>query len=293
MTAPDRLDVDLGHLRLHALTWGDPSAPLAICLHGFPDSAWTWRHLGPALAEVGYRVVAPFTRGYSPSEVPADGDYHVAALAYDALELHRALDGDDRAVLIGHDWGAMTVHAIAARADHPFRRLIALAVPPIAAIRERSVGARLRLLPGQLGKSWYIGFNQIPVLPERVLGRMIPMLWRRWGPAPDAADVDNALAALPSTAHRTAALGYYRAPLRARVAPRYADDSTAWLRLPISPMMYLHGAADGCMHSGFVKGLAEVLPAGSVVTQIHGAGHFLQLDAPDVVGQHVLEYLEG
>ncbi|MEE3853363.1 alpha/beta fold hydrolase [Gordonia sp. LSe1-13] len=137
MTAPERIDVDLGHIRLHALCWGDPEGPLAICLHGFPDSAWTWRYLGPVLAEAGYRVVAPFTRGYAPSDIPDDGDFHVAALAYDALALHHALGGDGRAVLIGHDWGAMTVNAIAARTDDRFRRLVALAVPPIAVIRRQ------------------------------------------------------------------------------------------------------------------------------------------------------------
>ena len=51
------------------------SGPLALCLHGFPDSAWTWRHLLPALADAGFRAVAPFLRGYAPTAVPADGRY--------------------------------------------------------------------------------------------------------------------------------------------------------------------------------------------------------------------------
>ncbi|MXP21850.1 alpha/beta fold hydrolase [Gordonia sp. HNM0687] len=293
MTAPARIDVDLGHLRLHALTWGDPAAPLAICLHGFPDSAWTWRHLGPTLVAAGYRVVAPFTRGYAPSDVPADGDYHVAALAYDALALHRALDGDDRAVLIGHDWGAMTVHAIATRTDHPFRHLIALAVPPIAAVRDLSIRSRVRLLPSQVAKSWYIVVNQLPVLPERTLDRLIPLLWRRWGPTPATEDVDNALATIPTMAHRCAILNYYRAPVRSRVNERYADDSTAWLRRPLTPITYLHGDADRCLHPGFVDGLPEVLPAGSTVVRVASAGHFLQLDQPEVVGRHIVAALDA
>lgn len=167
MTAPGRIDVDLGHIRLHALTWGEEPAPLALCLHGFPDSAWTWRHLGPVLAEAGYRVVAPFTRGYAPSAIPADGDYHVAALVDDALAVHRALGGGDDAVLIGHDWGALTVHGIASRADNPFRRVVAMAVPPIAAMRQAgtSVRTQLRLLLRQMVMSWYMAFNQVPVHP--------------------------------------------------------------------------------------------------------------------------------
>ena len=95
----DQLTTELDQLRMASLTWGpisDPSAPLAVLLHGFPDTAHTWRHLGPELAAVGYRVVAPFTRGYGPDGIPADRSYHVPALMSDVLELHAALDGDAR-----------------------------------------------------------------------------------------------------------------------------------------------------------------------------------------------------
>ena len=72
------------------------SGPLALCLHGFPDTAHTWRHLAPRLAAAGYRAVAPFTRGYAPTAVPADGLYQTGALAADANALHDALGGDGR-----------------------------------------------------------------------------------------------------------------------------------------------------------------------------------------------------
>src|SRR5437879_3152644 len=85
--------------------------PLALCLHGFPDSAWTWRHLLPALADAGFHAVAPFMRGYAPTQVPPDGKYYPAALGYDACGLHEALGGSADAVLIGHDWGAAGVYA--------------------------------------------------------------------------------------------------------------------------------------------------------------------------------------
>ena len=80
------------------------SGPLALCLHGFPDTAHTWRHLLPALAGAGFRSVAPFMRGYAPTSVPPDGRYQTGALALDANALHDALGGDDAAVIIGHDW---------------------------------------------------------------------------------------------------------------------------------------------------------------------------------------------
>src|SRR5215469_7065010 len=72
---------------------GPAEAPLALCLHGFPDSAWTWQHLLPVLAEAGFHAVAPFLRGYAPTEVPADGDYRLSTLAADAVALHEILGG--------------------------------------------------------------------------------------------------------------------------------------------------------------------------------------------------------
>ena len=67
--------------------------PLALCVHGFPDTAHSWRHLLPALADAGYHAVAPFQRGYAPTAVPTDGLYQTAALSTDANALHEALGG--------------------------------------------------------------------------------------------------------------------------------------------------------------------------------------------------------
>src|SRR5690606_16798989 len=119
--------VEANGLRFAYLAAGAPGAPLALCLHGFPDSAWTWRHLLPALAAAGFRAVAPWMRGYAPTEVPADGHYQTAVLGLDACALHEALGGGDDAVLVGHDWGALAGYAAAHHAGTPWRRLVALA----------------------------------------------------------------------------------------------------------------------------------------------------------------------
>src|SRR6516164_11108734 len=108
------------------------SGPLALCLHGFPDTAWTWEHLLPALAGAGFHAVAPFMRGYAPTAVPADGAYQLGALVADAVALHEVLGGDGNAVLIGHDWGAEAAYGAAAHAPGRWRRLVTLAVPPAA-----------------------------------------------------------------------------------------------------------------------------------------------------------------
>ena len=78
--------------------------PLALFLHGFPDSAYTWRHLLPAVADAGFHAVAPFMRGYQPTSVPADGCFSLGALIADANAIHDALAADETAVLIGSDW---------------------------------------------------------------------------------------------------------------------------------------------------------------------------------------------
>src|SRR5919109_5249948 len=100
---PETLRVRAGDITFSALAWGPADGPLALCLHGFPDTARTWRHLLPRLAEAGFRAVAPWLRGYAPSGMPADGRFGTAALAEDANALHQALGGDERAVVVGHD----------------------------------------------------------------------------------------------------------------------------------------------------------------------------------------------
>lgn len=283
---------------LASLTWGDTDdvrRPLALLLHGFPDTAHTWRHLGPVLADAGYRVVAPFTRGYAPSGVPADGSYHVPALMDDALGLHRALGGDDRAVLVGHDWGAITANGIAASEANPFGAVVALAVPPFAAMNPRrdDLTRWLRILPRQAALSWYTLFNQLPLLPERGFERLVAHLWRRWSPGYDATtDLAHLAASLPDDARKAAALGYYRAQPRAWQLPaRYRPLARDWTGAPRVPLLYLQGADDGCLDARWATRIADRLPAGSRVAVVEDAGHFLQLERPAAVNALVLEFV--
>jgi pimeloyl-ACP methyl ester carboxylesterase len=90
MHAPEQLSVSASGLRFGALAWGDPDAPLALLVHGYPDTAWTWRHLGPYPAERGWRAVAPFTRGYGPTDLAPDDSYLIADQAADLLALSNA-----------------------------------------------------------------------------------------------------------------------------------------------------------------------------------------------------------
>lgn len=285
---PDRLTLRLPAVTLEALAWGPPDGRLVVALHGFPDTAHTWRHLGPFLAERGYRVVAPHTRGYAPSEVPPDGCFHVAALMADAAAIPEAVGADD-AVLVGHDWGAITAHALGAHERSPYERIVAMAVPPLTAMDQRSP----RVLARQARNSWYVGFHQLPFLPERFLPREVARLWRDWSPGYDASeDLPLVLAALERPENRRAAVGYYRA-IRApwRVPPAYADWKRTWSGTPVVPTLYLFGADDGCLEPAFADGLAAKLPPGSRVEEVADAGHFLQVEQPAKVNALAADFL--
>ncbi|MDQ4051203.1 MAG: alpha/beta hydrolase [Actinomycetota bacterium] len=284
----EQLFVDLPTHRAAALAWGPPDGRLVLALHGYPDTAWTWRHLGPDLAAHGYRVVAPFMRGYAPSGVPADRCFHPAALMADAVSLHRALGGQDQALLVGHDWGAIATNALGAHPDSPFERIVSMAVPPFPALGPGGP----RVLARQARMSWYVGFNQLPFVPERALPRMVAKLWRDWSPSYDGSDdVRLVLDALAEPANRSAALGYYRSMVRP-VPERYRTWKRTWTAMPAIPFLYLHGDEDGCMQVQLADQLRRHLPTGSRFEVIGGAGHFLQVEQPERVNALVREFLQ-
>jgi pimeloyl-ACP methyl ester carboxylesterase len=246
------------------------------------------------LAAQGYRVLAPFSRGYAPTAIPADGDYHMGALMYDAVALHRELGGDADAVLIGHDWGGMTASALAAHTDSPFAKVVTMGVPFIPGFGKRVAGRVLRRMPRQARLSWYIMYQQLPGISERTLGRVIPTLWRTW--CPPGYDATDDLArlwdALPDLDHRTAAVSYYRhqVPL-SKPAPVYRAWHDGWdTQLPRIPMLLMHGQLDGAIDVGLATVSAEALPTDSSHEVITGAGHFMQLDQPTTVARLISDY---
>jgi len=283
------LVLDLPQVTLSALAWGPEDGPLVLALHGFPDTAWTWRHLGPHLASLGWRVVAPNLRGYAPSGLPRDGSFHVGAIVADAVALHERLGGDDRAVLVGHDWGAIAGNALNGHEDSPFAKAVTLAVPPMQAM----AGLDLRLMARQARHSWYIAFNQLPWLPERAQERLVRKLWRDWSPGYDAReDLHHVLAAIADPAHRSAPFDYYRALARPWTVP---DSYRSWQStldaMPAHPLLYLHGADDGCLEVGYAEKAAAVLPDVAEVVVVPDAGHFLQLEQPVAVNELVAGFL--
>jgi len=268
------------------------SGKLALLLHGFPDTAQTWRHLMPMLAELGYRAVAPFTRGYAPSAVPSDGCYQTAMLARDANALHDVLGGDGDAVIVGHDWGAPSCYGAALDAPNRWRKVVGMAVPPTAAL-----GMAFVQSIDQIKKSWYMFFFQHG-LADLVVGAnnhaFIEMLWRDWSPNYDASDdLEFVKRSLADPKNLRAALGYYRATLGDGYRdPRLADlQNQMGSGVPTQPLLYLHGANDGCIGAEVVEAARKIAPANVEFAMVEKAGHFLQLEQPKIVNKLICDFL--
>ena len=292
MSTTDELDtgtVTAGGIDFTYLVCGE--GPLALCLHGYPDSAHTWRHLLPELAAAGYRAVAPFMRGYSPTSTAPDGRYQVGVLGVDANDLHEALGGDESAVLIGHDWGAMGAYSAATLAPDRWRRVVAASVLP------GPIAAQGFLSYDQLRLSWYMFFQLTPMSDFVVAAddyEFITRLWQDWSPGYDCADdVARFAACMDGPGRLEAALGYYRQTLQPELQdPALADAQNAAFSIPPQPLLYLHGADDGCMSAALAEGVDAVLTApGSRSVIVRDAGHFLQLEQPDVVNGEILRFL--
>ncbi|MFC9553833.1 alpha/beta fold hydrolase [Rhodococcus sp. NPDC056960] len=293
---PETITIRTPELTFGALTWGPNDGPLALLLHGFPDSAGTWRHLGPQLADRGWRVVAPYNRGYAPTEVPADDSYQLGGLIGDVTDLHDALGGDDRAVVVGHDWGAAIASGVAHRAPDRFAAVVLLAVPPLPAVRAVFWPPRPRNAPlifRQLPRSWYMAAAQIPGLPRRFGERLIRILWRLWAPGYDhRSDLTAALAAIPDADHRRAVFAYYRALWNPfyRIG-KYAEEQRSAFGRARVRTLYLHGATDTCGVVDLGARAGAVLPAGSRTHIVPATGHFLHLEDPDTVGALVTDFI--
>lgn len=291
MNATDarRITLKLGGDTFVAIDHGNPTDPLMLCVHGFPDHARSFDAVAPPLVARGFRVVAPWMRGYSPSTI--DGPFNMPTIARDIVAMADALSPNKPVVLIGHDWGAVAAYFALARAPDRFRHAVTLAVPhPLALVRN------LRHHPEQLRLSWYMAFFQMRGVSDLVVKRdkmaFIDRLWRDWSPGyvPSVdytRDLKRCLgASLP------APLGYYRAlvPLSptAAATQRAALLTTRAIRVPC---LYLHGAQDGCMKFEMSSEQERFFTGGFASHCLNDVGHFLHLEAPDLVADHISTFV--
>ena len=171
------LQVRANGIKFNLLEKGE--GPLFLCLHGFPDHPRSFRYQLNYFAAQGFRVVAPFMRGYSPTETALDQSFQSANLAQDVIGLIDVL-GHETAIVYGHDWGSAAAYGAAVLAPEKISQLIVAAVPYghgfAQALLEDADQQRL---------SWYMFFFQTP-LAEVAISlnhyQFIEKLWQDWSP---------------------------------------------------------------------------------------------------------------
>lgn len=261
---------------------------LALCLHGFPEHALSWRGQIPLLVELGYRVWAPNQRGYGhTTRPPAVEDYAIEHLMDDVAGLIDA-SGARSVTLIGHDWGAAVAWFFAMRRLRPLDRLVIMNVPHPAVFSRalrRSWRQRLR--------SWYMGFFQVPLLPEALLGRNGARAIARIFTStacnperftPDVLAVYREQAAAPGAL--TAMLNWYRAAARGGMVRQVKLGFP-----PIDvPTLMLWGEEDAALGKETTYGTHRYV-TDLRLHYIPGASHWVQQDAGERVNEELARFL--
>lgn len=282
LARPRTHDVAANGLRFTYREWGHPDAPLVLCLHGFPDSPATWDRLGPALARAGFRVVAPWMRGYSPTQAPATDDYGAKTLGEDALALMSAL-GAQRAVLIGHDWGAFAAMAAAVAAPERVRKLVTVAIPHPGAVS-----------PDFIFRAHHFLTLPLPGAVERLAANdyaEVEAIVRRWAPnwRPSSETLEEMKRAFRQPGGARAILGYYRA-LAAGALRGGEPEGLATRSIAVSTLA-VYGRADGAVDARYYEGTPAFFTKRYKQLALDGAGHFPQAEEPERFEQAVLNFL--
>jgi pimeloyl-ACP methyl ester carboxylesterase len=253
--------------------------PVVVFLHGFPDTPHSWQRIAAAIAGAGHRTVRPWLRGYHPDTVVAGRGYDALTIASDPVDLLDAL-GVDRAVLVGHDWGAAITYGAASVAPERFRAVVPIAIPHTS------------LLPRNLGTLWaarhFAGFKMpwAEAMTRRNDFAYIDTLYRRWAPNWTGPDRDDALRRVkecfrePSSL--TGALAYYRA-----LAPKAPRELTR----PTPVRALVVGGTDDIVPAELFAKTAERMGAGSESLVINRAGHWPHREGEDEFTATLLSFL--
>jgi epoxide hydrolase 4 len=271
--------VKVGNLSMHVVIEGDENAPPLVLLHGFPEFWYGWRNQIKELAKQ-YRVIVPDQRGYNLTDKTAP--YDVWTLTGDVHNLIRAL-GYERAVVIGHDWGGIVAWLFAAFYPEMVEKLVILNVPhPMAGF-----SAFRNLFFPQIARSWYIGFFQIPGVPEALLsaGNFAGMvnLMKEAANITDE-EVEYYRRAWMEPGAISAMIGWYRALAanRDRLEKAYTVVHT--------PTRLIWGTPDVALHKQLAEWSRSWCP-NLQIRYVENAGHFVQLTAPEIVNALILEFL--
>jgi len=273
---------EIGDVRLHYVEAGD--GPLIVLLHGFPEFWYGWRQQIAALAEAGFRVVAPDLRGYNVSSRPTTvAAYDTDPLAADVRGLIRER-GADSALLVGHDWGGTVAWATAMNYPEVVDRLVIL-----NAAHPRRLLEGLRT-PRQLRKSWYFFAFQPPALPERLVraGRWwyLRRFLRDAHPSVRTAqDIDRYVEAWSQPGAATGMLNYYRASVRK--SPRRAQ---AQIRTVQAPTLVIWGQRDRYLGPELAEPHSDDVPNLDRVERLPSASHWVHHDEPARVADLLVDF---
>jgi epoxide hydrolase 4 len=273
-------------VRLHYVAAG--RGPAVVLLHGFPDFWYGWRHQIPALADGGFRAVAPDLRGYNESDRPRGvASYSLTALVQDIGHLIREV-APEGVSLVGHDWGGVIAWRLAAQRPDLVRRLVILNAPHHAAFRRE-----LTRNPRQLLRSWYAILNQLPWLPELLLSAFDYDALRRvlrHGPAGtplmSAPELQQYIEVFSTEYALTAALNYYRAAARNMLRGENPPPTTA------PPTLVIWGEQDPYLDKRLLDGLDGWVPQ-LHIQRLPYAGHFLQWEEPTTINEQLLAFLDS
>lgn len=274
---------------------------LALLIHGFPDSPYTWRGIMPRLAEAGYTCIAPFLRGYSEQNTPREmfeneaATIQIADVAHDIVAMVDAA-GFRNALLVGHDWGAIAAYAAANLEPQKITAVVTLSVPHLKILL-----SNLWKNPAQFMASWYILFFQLRFgIPESRVSRdrldFIEMLWSRWSPeAASAAGYSETLEAAktllsaPQILHN--ALSYYRGLLTPALADlaRWNESRRLSFANVRVPLLTMTGSGDGCILPEMFDGMHAAAESDFTLRILPQVGHFLTLESDERIADEILK----
>lgn len=270
-------------ITLHAVEAGPADGPLVILLHGFPEFWYGWHHQIEALANAGYRVLAPDQRGYNLSDKPRRiFAYNLDELAADVVGLIDAM-GREKAYLAGHDWGGAAAWRTAIKYPQRLEKVAILNAPHPKVMRWNLLHNR-----AQRRKSWYIFLFQIPFLPERRMQRdnwkMGERALQRTSRAGTFSDADIVLyrQAWSQPGAANGMLNWYRAALRNR--PKRVPS----VRVTV-PTLLIWGTKDRFLGRELAQPSIDLCDEGKLVF-IEEASHWVQHEEPQQINKLLLEF---
>ncbi|MGA2795237.1 MAG: alpha/beta hydrolase [Roseiarcus sp.] len=270
--------IDANGFRFDSIARGDPTAPLVLFLHGWPSFATSWRDVMAPAAAAGFRAVAVDQRGYSRGARPGEvADYSVDHLIADIDGFARALAGNARFHLVGHDWGGLLAWSYAAHHTDRLASLTVLSTPHSLAFLEAMRGD-----PRQPVMSAYIGVFRQPghVAEQALLRDGARKLRAIYGGKVAPAAIEENIARLSEPGALTATLNWYRALDNKRLGAPVA-----------TPTLYIWGSEDQALGAAAARATGRYVTGPYQFAPLEGASHWLPEEAPEIVARLLLGHL--